>query len=454
MANLIKDGFGFSARNQATPGQMTPNTQSPESNIHIGTVVDDICEKNIGTVWLYIPGVSAPNPNIQIARYSPTRNPPAADGTPGTPIESKRQGFIKAFPLSPSAGSDRLREQPNTPDGRNPGQGQSNGYGMHNQARNGDSVAVAFANGDPSRAFILGHVPKTAETDHVPSYGPQKTDASGDGYPTSTLPAYNFNNTAQPKASTTLAHNVIDAGLVKDANRGFGSSSSTRETPSRVTGWKTPGDPDTNMMGHQLVMDDHPDSQLMRFRTSKGTQVLLCDNGDYIYLSTATGKTWVQLDDGGNINIYAKTGVNIHSEHDFNLSCDRNFNLNVAGNVNWIVEGKSFVRMNKGADITVGEGGGDLNVTAMNNTMVKVQGEFRLGAMKGITAKSAMFVHFQSSDNFTMKSGKQLAVQTANDTSFRADGKFQVKGKSDINLDTGGNLNATKNTLTLTGNIA
>ncbi len=411
----------------------------------------------MGSVWVHIPGVSAPNPALQIARYTPTRNPPAADGTPGAPIESKRQGFIKVFPMSPHAGSDRLRETAKTPDGRDPSKGESNGYGMHNQARNGDMVSVVFMDGDPSRGFILGHVPKTAETDHVPSYGPVKVPAAtGTGYSTDVLPGLNrgIEGGTTQRAATVLAQNLTDSGLVKDSLRGGGSSSSTRETPSRVAGWKTPGDPDTNMMGHQFVMDDHPDSQLMRLRTSKGAQVLLCDNGDFIYLSTCSGKTWVQIDDGGNVNVYAKTGINLHTEHDFNLSCDRNFNMNVGGNVNWIIEGDSFIRMNKGANITVGEGGGDLDITTINNTMFKVQGEFRLGAATGITAKSAKFIHLQSTENFTVKSAKQFAAQITNDTSFKVGGKFQAKSTGDLNLDTGGNLNATKNTLSLTGPVS
>ena len=252
MANAFLEGIGRFAREQFTPNSPTPSPGAQQTHgVHMCMIVDDIDEQNMGRCWVYCPGVSAPNPNLQVARYSPTRNPPNANGTPGTPIESMRQGFILASLLTPHAGSDRLSEQSNTPDGRNPGQGQSNGYGMFAQPRNGNQVAVTFMNGDPSRAYIMGHVPPTAETDMVPSYGPQQTtNATGAGYSTNVGPAYNVGTATTLVASSTIFNNETDAGRNQDSLRGPGCSSSTRETPSRVCGWKTPSYPATNAMGH------------------------------------------------------------------------------------------------------------------------------------------------------------------------------------------------------------
>src|SRR5271166_6030428 len=192
MSNQIDSGIGRSAREQFSPNEPTGHSQSQAAQgMHIGSVVDDIDEMSMGRVWVYIPGVSARNTNIQYARYAPSRNPPAADGTPGTPIEEKRQGFIRAFPLKPHAGSDRLRENAKRPDSRDPAKGESNSYGDFAQARNGDMVAVGFASGDPSKCYIIGHVPKTAETNMVPSYMPVKTSASGAGVSTDIGPSYN-----------------------------------------------------------------------------------------------------------------------------------------------------------------------------------------------------------------------------------------------------------------------
>ena len=451
MANQIDTGIGNIARQAFSPGRPTPQEGVQMHGVHMATIMDDIDEQNMGRVWVYVPGVSAHNQNLKIERYSPARNPPKSDGTPGEPIEAMRSGFIRAFPLSPISGSDRLREQPNTPDGRDPGKGQSNGYGMFNQGRNGDMVAVGFMGGDPSRAFILGHVPKTAENDHIPNYMPAKAqNASGSGYSTDVGPTYNKGIDTEYAASSTLFHNETDAGRISDKLRGPGSSSSKRETPSRVWGVKTPGDPDTNMMGHQFVMDDHPDSQLIRMRTSKGTQILVCDNGDFVYLSTCTGKTWVQIDDSGNVKVFAHSSVSIHSEQDFNMVCDRDFNLHVGGNANIVVNGDTRWRMNKGGNITVGEGGGDLDITTIHNFHVKTQEEVRIGAKTGFTVKSADFLKLQSSKDMSLKSAQNVNAQTTGgDFNLKTSGKVNQKAASDFNMDTGGNMNATKATLSV-----
>lgn len=417
----------------------------------MATVMDDIDEQSMGRVWVYIPGVSARNDNLRIARYSPTREPPGQDGAPGKPIENMRSGFIRVRALSPHSGSDRLRESPNTPDGRDPGKGQSNAYGMFSQARNGDMVAVAFMNGDPSQAYVLGHVHKTAETGHVPSYRPEEAkNASGSGFSTNVGPTYNKGIDTDYAASSVLFHNETDAGRISDKLRGPGSSSSTRETPSRVFGYKSPGDPDTNMMGHQLVMDDHPDSQLIRMRTSKGGQVLLSDNGDFIYMSTATGKTWVEIDDGGHVNIFASSSVSLHSQADFNFTCDRDFNLHCGGNYNAVINGDTRIRMNKGGNITVGEGGGDLDITAMHNVHFKIQEELRVGAKTGITMKSADFLTAQSGKDMSFKSGQKINNQSKDAFNLKSGKAVNMKAAGgDFNADTSSKMNATNGSLSV-----
>lgn len=436
ITNQIDSGIGFLARKLFSPGQSTPEHGSPShGGMHSAIIVDDIDEQKMGRVWVYIPGISARNPNLKIARYSPTRKPMNSDGTPGEPIESMRSGFIRAFPISPHSGSDKMRESPKQPDGRNPGSGQSNSYGMFSQGRNGDSVVVTFLNGDPSKAYIVGHIPQEAQNSNMPSYKPtEASDAKGSGYSTNIGPTYETGQDSKPIKASTLFDNLTDGGLISDNLRGLGSSSSTRESPSRVWGIKTPGDPDTNMMGHQLVLDDHPNSQLMRLRTSKGSQILLCDNGDFIYMSTKTGKTWVQIDDSGNVNIFAHSSVSIHAEQDINYMCDRDFNLHVGGNFNQIVKGDTRIRMNGGGNITVGEGGGDLDITTINNFHVKSQAEFRMSAKEGITHKSGKFIGMQATNNITMKTPDALNTDTQI-INFKASGSINQKAGGNFNID-------------------
>lgn len=462
-SNIIDQGIGYSAREQHSYGRPTPQANFGNFGIHVGIVADDIDEMKMNRVHVYVPGVSAYNPHIKYDRYTNTREPMKEDGTPGAQIPSKRLGFIMAHPTTPSSGSDRTRE-PNNSDGRNSKAGESNSYGFMSQARNGDMMLVCFAGGDAGQCYQIGHIPKTGENDMIPGLRPSQTTASGSGVSTNVGPAVTKDNDeTQPKQQTVFFNNLTDSGLIQDPQRGGGSSSATRETPSRVTGMKTAGDPDTNMMGHQFVMDDHPDSQLIRLRTSKGAQLLLSDTGNFIYMSSGTGKFWMEGDDSGNLHVYAHSSINYHTEQDFNLHCDRDFNLHVAGNTNIVTEGKTRIRMASGGDLTVGESGGDLDITTMNNFMVKTQKEIRMGAQTGITAKSADFLALQSAKDMTAKSAQ--AFNTASQsTSMKSDEGMLVQTGQAIGMKAGtsvsmkaagGNLNLdTSATLAMTSGSA
>jgi len=99
-----------------------------------------------------------------------------------------------------------------------------------------------------------------------------------------------------------------------------------------------------NTVGHQFVMDDHPDTQHMRLRTSAGNQILLNDSctNPYIYMQTATGNVWIEMSDSGSINIYAGGDINMHSEGDYNLSVDGDMNVGIKGNLHTDIGGTVF----------------------------------------------------------------------------------------------------------------
>lgn len=449
MPNFLDKGIGNTTRDLHAIDRPTGQPNHQMHGMHVGVVADDIDEMGHQRVHVYIPGVSAFNPNISYSRLTPTREPAGKDGKPGKVKPEMRRGFILAHPMTPFSGSDKTRETKQS-DGRDPQTGQSNSYGFMSQPRNGDMVMIAFAGGDPSKCYYLGCVPKTGENDMIPGHKPAETNASGAGVSTKVGPKVNKGpKDKETLPSKVLFDNLTDSGLIQDPLRGLGSSSATRESPSRVMGMKTPGDPDTNMQGHQFVLDDHPDSQLIRLRTSKGAQLLLSDTGDFIYASTRSGKSWIEIDDAGNCFVYAHSSISMHTEEDFNMTCDRDFNLHVGGNLNAVVTGDTRWRMNKGGNITVGEGGGDLDITAIHNIHLKVQEEFRVGAKTGITLKSADFLELQSAKDMKIKSAQKLNAQTTGDLNFKIGGKINQKASGDFNVDSGGIINATNGSLSI-----
>ncbi len=113
-----------------------------------------------------------------------------------------------------------------------------------------------------------------------------------------------------------------------------------------------------NSTGHSFVMDDHPDYQSIRIRTSAGSQIFFNDAcaKPYIYVQTPTGKVWIELNEGGDLNIFAAGSISMHAENNFNLTVDGDYNIQVGGSMNTLV-------------------GGDRRETIAGNTSILHQGE-------------------------------------------------------------------------------
>ena len=84
------------------------------------------------------------------------------------------------------------------------------------------------------------------------------------------------------------------------------TSASTINYESMTYSWTTPG-------FHAISMDDRQENCRMRFRTTGGHQIIMDDTNERIYISTAKGNNWIELDQAGNIDIFTTNKVNIRS---------------------------------------------------------------------------------------------------------------------------------------------
>lgn len=247
--------------------------------------------------------------------------------------------------------------------GSDPANATSSGpvhYGFHAIPEQGAHVLVGCVDGDPRRRFWLGCFPSHQET-HTLFNGRFKWDsASGqpDGPLTSTnepiqptydnmSEAFQNNRTARewktrgadyqamavnqdvqqlPNTTDTTyldeqasqiaaaeedswVKSILGAhGYDWTAFKGLGSF-----LASKVFGWSTPG-------FHALTMDDRPFNSRVRVRTTAGSQVLMDDTNERIYISTAKGGNYLEMDFSGNIDVYAKRRISYHAEEDINFS--------------------------------------------------------------------------------------------------------------------------------------
>lgn len=244
-------------------------------------------------------------------------------------------------------------------------------------------VLVMFAEGDTKKAFWIGCIMEPYINQMVPGIGASEQTVYDSGgiddfsdkrqiYGDSQLPSGELNKyawkdtnvgfqQAKRPVHTPMAETLRKQGLSADRVRGTTTSSARRESPSRVFGISTPGRTKANsrtlplgpidektqtpvdrLSGHTFVMDDGDaagDNQLVRLRSSSGHQVLLHDapRGDktksLVYIAHGSGDVWLELSNGGNVDLYAKGSVNIRSSGDMNFHSDNNINMYARGSI-------------------------------------------------------------------------------------------------------------------------
>jgi len=144
---------------------------------------------------------------------------------------------------------------------------------------------------------------------------------------------------------------LLTQGLEDDKVRGVISSSSQRESPSKVFGISTPGqdgplvDQTTGQVttrkgGHTFVMDDGNTSEsnkadsLVRLRTAGGHQILMNDDQEVLYIGNASGNSWMEFTGNGKVYFYGKEDIHIRTQGSLNLHADSNINMNANGSIN------------------------------------------------------------------------------------------------------------------------
>lgn len=412
----------------------------------VGLVMDDKDDLKMGRVWVFLPGYHVSGPDATMFPSWKGTAPDKRGESDQQYDSSLRSNWVLCYPAGSFSGSDEFRAE-FANDGRNAYSGNVNSYGDWYQPRIGDHVSVILMNGDPSRAYWTGMLPKLNQTGMVPglagtpreqvtsndlttrtktgaklpSYdstanpalpldgysdtsdtpnsltqtvpgsvnaAPNQTSSatnpgtsssfkggSNDTGGTQTSPDTGNNPTVLPVNSS--GRNTVLGGHAYDDHRGQGSSASNRESPSYVTGRKSAGwlydteqfNQNTlgsgrfsderekyrhkNTPGHQFIMDDHPDSQMMRLRSSGGAQVMLNDSGTtpYIYLSTPKGNAWIEIADDGNIMIYAEESILMHSKKDISFTADRSIMMECGQDLN--IFSHNDIRVTSGADTAI-----------------------------------------------------------------------------------------------------
>lgn len=212
-------------------------------------------------------------------------------------------------------------------------------YGWWAVPKKGALVIVGFLYGDPNRRLYMGSYFRDHGNRSMPA-GRSRTDV-GPGPVTDTLDPvqpstsnlnaqFNGNLTAS-EARTRGAYEraVAQDKTIKDGTEGYQQSASTtdKELDPQTYSLTTPG-------RHALIFQDNPSTGRVRIKTASGHQIILDDANERIYISTAKGNSYVELDQDGRIHVYAGSSLSLSTGGDFNVAAAGSINMQAGGAVN------------------------------------------------------------------------------------------------------------------------
>jgi len=147
---------------------------------------------------------------------------------------------------------------------------------------------------------------------------------------------------------------VAQAKTVKDGQEGYQNDLVGDGLDAQTYCIVTPGH-------HAIIMQDNPVTSRVRIKTAEGSQVLIDDANERIYVSTAKGKTWIELDQDGHIHVYGSESISVTTGADFNVTAKGDINLHAGGNLNLAAAGHG--RLSACKDVSL-SADGPLNIDA------------------------------------------------------------------------------------------
>lgn len=324
--------------------------------IYVGTVKAIDTEFRSGRLYVYIPGFSSGNLQNPSSFPAVTYASPFLGRTLG--LDTKAYGTFDLY-------------------------GQT--YGMHFPLPDiGSEVLCCFPDGQRQYGYWFACVTNKLSKNMVPDIGAISGKLLMPESVPSELKEYININQNYPvgEINEELQENIVkdwyfkdqrplhlpriiqlwNQGLDADEQRGILTSSAQRDAISNVYGFITPGrpinDPGKNpailggirtrnlnetlakqnevtarLGGHSFVLDDgdfQGNNNLIRLRSGAGHQIILNDKEGFVYISTSTGKNWVELTKDGKILIYSQSDIAVRTQGSLQIHADEKINFHAS----------------------------------------------------------------------------------------------------------------------------
>lgn len=223
------------------------------------------------------------------------------------------------------------------------------------------------------------------------------------------------------------ANNPKDKTVATGSRQGYQTS---RLAPDQFTSL-TPRNLDNTVTAivspgfHAMSMDDRQENCRFRIRTTGGHQIIMDDTNERIYISTASGENWIEMDEQGNIDIFTSGKLSVHAEHDINFTSERS--IRMYGKAGIHLKSDKEVRVTAQNDISLNTTSGTLRAKSKDNMLLESENDIHLKASKEMRAEAA--------GNVDIKSGETLRLE-GKTTNLRAStGEIKIQAKTNTNID-------------------
>jgi hypothetical protein len=273
-------------------------------------------------------------------------------------------------------------------------------YGLWGVPKVGTQVVVWFLGGDPSWRMFSSMFMQAQTNRSLPAGRNFHKDSSAPGPWTDTYAPLEpgFSNVRQAGLGEGdwfftrggYERQVAQAVTNKNGKEGYAENPSKKDgtLDPQTYGWTSPG-------GHFITMQDSPEFCRVRIKTTHGHQVLLDDTNERIYISTAKGSNWIELDQDGHIHIHADESISVNSAKDINLNAEGSINLNGDKGVNI-----------KSAKSIKSDAGEDIHQNAVGSVFIGAGKDFHLNAGGSVYETAASQMHLNGGGKLIQSGGQ------------------------------------------------
>lgn len=317
------------------------------------------------------------------------------------------------------------------------------GYGFWALPKIGAQVLVFLLNGNPSRRFYFASFFGLQRNRSLPA-GRNNNDVQATGPFTDSLdplqPAYDNLRTAfqgkidSPQAKTrgVFERQVAQDRTEKNGKDGYAKNPVDGQYLDPQTYcFVTPG-------RHTFLMSDAADNCRIRFKSCEGNQIIIDDTNERIYISTAKGKTWIELDEDGHVHLFGSESVSLRAGKDFNIFADGNINLEAGQNVN-MKSTKGTTKITADQQIHIKSASSSINMTACSEFHICTTNGYFVSAGEINTTSESSIVNTARGGSIDFNGSTAVNLGSGSNSLNLSNGAMKVKTSS-FELDAGENM--------------